>query len=235
MGFVMALWRFEKWFKQKGELKQRAAACNRMAQITFFFFFSFLSPCLPAEEGGGCPPDPGRAGSPGGAGECYPGCRASLGEVPGWGGMVAPSVCVSVCLSEGSVLLARTSCWHSTKAGSKVTEMSTETQADTHTEPSSERFNPLAPSSHAALGLEGGRGSAQPWDADGFMCWWQTQQHSLELEGAWTVLCPLKVEEDAEGCSVSTARLQLPQPAGIRTRTLPISVSLMHREAEKTT
>lgn len=37
MGFVMALWRFEKWFKQKGELKQRAAACNRMAQITFFF------------------------------------------------------------------------------------------------------------------------------------------------------------------------------------------------------
>lgn len=57
------------------------------------------------------------------------------------------------------MLLARTSCWHSTKAGSKVTEMSTETQADTHTEPSSERFNPLAPSSHAALGLEGGRGS----------------------------------------------------------------------------
>lgn len=66
---------------------------------------------------------------------------------------------VCVCVSEGSVLLARTSCWHSTKAGSRVTEMSTEMQADAYTEPSLERLNPLVPSSHTAVELERGRGS----------------------------------------------------------------------------
>lgn len=92
--------------------------------------------------------------------------------------------------------------------------------------------------------------SASAWDADGFICWWQTQRQHCGA-AAWSasleVLCwrdgcldsplspPLETEGGAGGCSVSTARLQLPQPAGIRTRTLPISVSLMHREAEKTT
>lgn len=141
-----------------------------------------------------------------------------------------------VCLSEGSVLLARTSCWHSTKAGSKVTEMSTETQADTYTEPSSQRFNPLAPSSQLCWSwrVEGALAQSGMLMAS---CAAGRHSSSTAPRGRGLGLCsvPLKVEEDAEGCSVSTARLQLPQPAGIRTHTLPISVSLMHREAEKTT
>lgn len=67
------------------------------------------------------------------------GSWARFGEVPGQ--RAQHPVCVSK-LSEGSVLLARTSRWHSTKAGSEVTEMSTKTQADTHTEPSLESLNP---------------------------------------------------------------------------------------------
>lgn len=54
--------------------------------------------------------------------------------------------------------------------------------------------------------------------------------------GAGTaLLCPtpLQTEEGVGGCSVSTAWLQLQRPAGIGTRTHPISVFLVHREAEK--
>lgn len=52
-----------------------------------------------------------------------------------------------LCLSrqkeaKGRAPLARSSRWHGTKAGSEVAEMSTERQTHTHTEPSSESFNP---------------------------------------------------------------------------------------------
>lgn len=120
-----------------------------MTQITFFFPSPLSSLQKKAEAAHrileGLGPQVELVSVTSGCGEWEPGLERFLG------GERCSTLCVCVCvyLSEGSVLLARTSCWHCTKAGSEVTEMSTETQADTYTEPFSERLNPLAPSSHA--------------------------------------------------------------------------------------
>lgn len=99
------------------------------------------------------------------------GSWARFGVIPGL--RARHPVCVSK-LSEGSVLLAGTSQWHSTKAGSEVAEMSTETQADTHTQSPLQRALTLRLLPHMlqrSWVAEGAPAQSAPaQDADGFIC-----------------------------------------------------------------
>lgn len=142
--------------------------------------------------------------------------RARSGEVAGQ--RAGHPVCVSEPSggSRGSVLLAWTSRWHGTKAGSKVAETSTETQADRHTHTQSPLRGALT------LGLlphalqrswvvEGAPAESAPArDADGFICRWRPQRRGCCLasqphrrDGCWDGSPPSHPAVNAGGCKHS--------------------------------
>lgn len=141
-------------------------------------------------------------------------------------------MCVSK-LSEGSALLARTSRWHRTKAGSEVAEMSTERQADTHSPlRRALTLRLLCHRLQRSWVVEGAAAqSASAWDA------WASSVDGSHSTGAVGLLpgqpaswCCVGGMGANGGCCVITARSELQRPAGIGTGTHPIAVPLILRK-----